>query len=474
MSQANTLKALHDEHLQQQQQQQKQALESLQLLQQLNDNEVSVSVFGESLASQSINQFIAHHQNNNLSLADTVEVFKQLVDAQVQMVKVDIGQLSKADESVADAVARIKEESSNKPAVENPITDVVLYGFGRIGRILTRLMVAESANEQGLQLKAVVVRPAKAPDLFKRVALLLNDSVHGKLDGSATIDEENNAIIVNGRMIQVIYANSPSEVDYTAYGIDNALIIDNTGIWSDEEGLGQHLQAKGASKVLLTAPAKGDVKNIVYNVNNDTIGDDKIVSAASCTTNAITPTLKVLNDKYGVRSGHVETIHAFTNDQNLIDNFHKKDRRGRAAPLNMVITSTGAAKAVGKALPELNGKLTGNAIRVPTPNVSMAILNLSLENAPTNSDELNAFLLEVANSNKWQLQIGYSNSTEAVSSDFVGAKKVGIIDAQATILTDNNATVYVWYDNEMGYSTQVLRVAEQMAGRSYSHIPSLG
>lgn len=221
---------------------------------------------------------------------------------------------------------------------------------------------------------------------------------------------------------------------------------------------------------MLTAPSKGDIKNIVYGVNNDTIGDDTIVSAASCTTNAITPSLKVLNDEFGIVNGHVETIHAFTNDQNLIDNYHKADRRGRSAVLNMVITSTGAAKAVGKALPELNGKLTGNAIRVPTPNVSMAILNLNLEKAPESADALNAFLKQVSQSDAWQSQIAYTDSTEAVSSDFVGTKQVGIVDAQATIVTDNHATVYVWYDNEVGYSTQVLRVAAQMAGVHYTNI----
>ena len=156
----------------------------------------------------------------------------------------------------------------------------------------------------------------------------------------------------------------------------------------------------------------------------------------------------------------------------MIDNYHKSDRRGRSAVLNMVITSTGAAKAVGKALPELNGKLTGNAIRVPTPNVSLAILNLNLKTAPADAAELNKFLQEVANSSQWQSQIAYTDSTEAVSTDFVGTKQVGIIDAQATIVTDNHATVYIWYDNEVGYSTQVLRVAAQMAGIHYRQIPA--
>ncbi|CAN0606423.1 unnamed protein product, partial [Ectocarpus sp. 12 AP-2014] len=169
-----------------------------------------------------------------------------------------------------------------------------------------------------------------------------------------------------------IYADSPDTIDYTEYGINNAIVVDNTGVWRDEEGLSQHLKSKGVAKVVLTAPGKGSLKNIVAGINGEDIdAGDTIISAASCTTNAIVPPLKAIDDEYGIVSGHVETVHAFTNDQNLIDNYHKADRRGRSAPLNMVITETGAAKAVAKVLPKLNGKLTGNAIRVPTPNVSM-------------------------------------------------------------------------------------------------------
>ena len=202
---------------------------------------------------------------------------------------------------------------------------------------------------------------------------------------------------------------------------------------------------------------------MVYGVNHDTIGTDTIVSAASCTTNAITPTLKVLHDNYGIINGHMETIHAFTNDQNLVDNHHKSDRRGRAAPLNMVMTSTGAASAVAKAIPELKGKLSGSSIRVPTPNVSLAILNLNFEKSVGSSEQLNAFIKDKSQSSQWQEQIDYSDSSEAVSTDFVGCEKVAIFDAKATIAQDNRATLYVWYDNEMGYSTQVIRVAEVMA-----------
>jgi glyceraldehyde 3-phosphate dehydrogenase len=264
--------------------------------------------------------------------------------------------------------------------------------------------------------------------------------------------------------IQVIYSDNPATIDYTAYGIKDALVVDNTGRWRDTEGLSQHLLSKGVARVLLTAPGKGELKNIVHGINHGTILDsDQIVTAASCTTNAITPVLKAINDKFGVVHGHVETVHSFTNDQNLIDNFHKGDRRGRSAALNMVITETGAAKAVAKALPELLGKLTGSSIRVPTPDVSLAILNLSLERGTT-KDEVNDYLRQMSLHSELRKQIDYIDSPEVVSTDFVGSRRAGIVDGLATISNDKNLVLYVWYDNEFGYSCQVVRVMEEMAG----------
>jgi glyceraldehyde 3-phosphate dehydrogenase len=296
--------------------------------------------------------------------------------------------------------------------------------------------------------------------------------VHGPFEGTITVDEENNTILANGTLIQVIYSNDPATIDYNAYGIDNAIVVDNTGRWRDREGLSQHLQSKGVSRVLLTAPGKGDLKNIVHGVNDkDITAEDAIVSAASCTTNAITPVLKALNDKFGVEHGHVETVHSFTNDQNLIDNFHKGDRRGRSAVLNMVITETGAAKAVSKALPEFAGKLTGNAIRVPTPDVSMAILNLNLSTEAT-KDEINEYLREASLTSDLHKQIDYIASPEVVSTDFVGSRRAGIVDGLATIANGKNAVVYVWYDNEFGYSCQVIRVVQHVSGVEYPTYPS--
>ena len=448
---------LYQDHLATRKNQEAQAVQLLVELNTLANKGVNVLFFGNRIALNLVD-IIAHHDKNALNIADTLAFATALNDQNLSHTTVDLGQALKAG----------KQADSFTSGDAVPATDVVLYGFGRIGRILARLLMSRPASDKGLQLKAIVVRPAGEADallkdLEKRASLLERDSVHGWFDGSVVVDKANSGIIANGRFIKVIYAADPSEIDYTSYGIDNALIIDNTGKWKDEAGLGKHLQSKGAKKVLLTAPASGDIKNIVYNVNDDTIGSDTIVSAASCTTNAITPTLKLLNDKYGIENGHMETIHAFTNDQNLVDNHHKAERRGRAATLNMVMTSTGAAKAVSKAIPELKGKLSGSSVRVPTPNVSLAILNLNFKNPVNSSDELNAFIKEASQSEQWQAQIAYSDSDEAVSTDFVGCEKVAIWDAKSTLAQDNRAVMYLWYDNEMGYSTQVLRVAETMA-----------
>ena len=297
------------------------------------------------------------------------------------------------------------------------------------------------------------------------------DSVHGPFKGTVRVIEDEDKLIINGNEIKIIYANSPSDIDYTKYGIDKALLIDNTGVWRDKAGLGTHLNCKGISKVLLTAPAKDGIKNIVHGINNNIMENDELLGAASCTTNALVPTLKVLNDEFDIQSGHIESVHSYTNDQNLIDNFHKKVRRGRSAALNMVITETGAGKAVGQVLPELKGKLTANAVRVPTPNVSLAIINLRFAKDIT-LEELNDFLRQKAFHSDLKEQIGFTNSPEVVSTDFVGDRHAGIIDSAATIVNGNKCVLYVWYDNEFGYTAQLLGLAKEMVGLTYQRYPN--
>lgn len=444
------------------------------------ENDVVMSVHGRTLVGQSAVDIIRAHTYARkidaaaLPLDESFAIVEALASVQPGPVSLDLALLAKEFRTSAntDLESFLKEELSSVIGTDDRTgTDVVLYGFGRIGRLLARIMIDHSGSGNGLNLRAIVVRKGAENDLEKRANLLRRDSVHGPFNGQISIDEDENVILANGVCIQVIYSNDPATVDYNSYDIDNALVIDNTGIWRDEESLSQHLNARGVARVLLTAPGQGNLKNIVYGVNNEDITEaDKIVSAASCTTNAITPILKVMNDNFGLVHGHVETVHAYTNDQNLIDNFHKGDRRGRSAALNMVITETGAASAVAKALPELEGKLTGNAIRVPTPNVSLAILNLKLEKE-TSKEELNGLLREISLTSPLRTQIDYLESSEVVSSDFVGSNRAGIVDGLATIVTGDSCVLYVWYDNEYGYSYQVIRIAEQITGTHPQQLP---
>lgn len=449
------------------------------------DHAVEISVFGRPLLGASAIDIIKAHRTVRLHTGKKLRLRESwpLLDAMSKMslapAEIDLGKLAYeyhygsrgAGKDVETYLREELEVIIDKTDNHKP-QDVVLYGFGRIGRLLARLLIERQGKNNKLRLRAIVVRGGKDGDLEKRASLLRRDSVHGPFNGSITVDHDRNAIKANGSFIQVIYADSPDSVDYTQYGINDAIIIDNTGIWRDKAGLGLHLQAKGTKKAILTAPGKGDVKNIVYGVNhNDIDPTDTILSAASCTTNAITPVLKVLDEKYGIENGHVETVHSFTNDQNLIDNFHKAERRGRSASLNMVITETGAAKAVAKAYPQLEGKLTGNAIRVPTPNVSLAILNLNLKTS-TDRDAINEFLQHTSLFSNLQHQIDFTASTEIVSTDLVGTRAASVVDSQATIVAGNRATLYLWYDNEFGYSCQVMRVVQEMAGLTYPMLPA--
>ncbi|WP_051191916.1 glyceraldehyde-3-phosphate dehydrogenase [Microbacterium luticocti] len=437
---------------------------------------VVTSIHGRRLIGLSSIDLIKAHKfarqagADELSLDASTAVLQALTELRPGPASLDIARLHEAYVSAGDGQSLLEFLRGELDTIlhngedAGEGKDVVLYGFGRIGRLLARLLISHAGSESGLRLRAIVVRKGSDDDLHKRASLLRRDSVHGPFAGTLTVDDENDTILANGTLIQVIYSNDPAGVDYTAYGIHDAIVVDNTGRWRDREGLEQHLRAKGVARVLLTAPGKGDIKNIVHGINHtDITADDRILSAASCTTNAITPVLAAIDEAYGIVRGHVETVHSYTNDQNLIDNFHKGSRRGRSAALNMVITETGAAKAVAKALPQLAGKLTGSAIRVPTPDVSLAILNLTLER-PAVKDELNTYLRAVSLHSKLRQQVDYIESPEVVSTDFVGSHRAGIVDGLATIAEGENVVLYVWYDNEFGYSCQVVRVIEQMAG----------
>jgi glyceraldehyde 3-phosphate dehydrogenase len=432
---------------------------------QLIDRSASVILFKHSFANTYIGKM--------LTIQDTLELAKAICELDLPHSKIDIGRLNhewteeklKYKGNVGDFLKeKLKHIIGQPPKYKNP-ADVVLFGFGRIGRLILRELIIQGNGSQ-LRPKAIVTRSVSPDDIAKRASLIRHDSIHGPFRGNVIEDFENNCILINGHPIKMLEGNNPEDIDYKAHGINDAILIDNTGVFRDREALSRHLKAKGIKKVILTAPAKGDIKNIVYGVNHlDFDPDsDNICSAASCTTNAIVPSLSVFEHELGIEKGHIETIHSYTNDQNLLDNYHKKPRRGRAAPLNMVITSTGAGTAAAKAIPSLAGKLTANAVRVPTANVSLAILSLSVKRQ-TSRDQVIEMLRHAALKGKYVEQIRFSASNESVSSDFIGDPVAGIFDSPSTQVSADgkNILVYLWYDNEFGYTMQVIRLAKHIA-----------
>lgn len=420
-----------------------------------------------------LHEYAANVVQKPIEVADTAALASALNAMDLPPAKIDIGKLSYEWKTEGSNYASQAEFISNKlgeivnGSASNSLEprDVVLYGFGRIGRLAARELIKQAGKGQQLRLRAIVTRDASDAQITKRASLLSNDSVHGPFEGTVEVDLEGKCLILNGQRVQMIEAKNPEDVDYTEFGIEKCLLIDNTGVFTDRTALSRHKQAKGVHKVLLTAPGK-EIPNIVYAINQGTtdIDEETIFSAASCTTNAISPVLKVIEDNLGVERGHIETVHAYTNDQNLLDNMHKKPRRGRSAAINMVITSTGAGKAVTKVIPSFENKLTANAVRVPTPNGSLAILSLSL-NKSTTRDEVNGLLKKAALEGNLVNQIHYSMDEEMVSNDIIGNTCCSVFDSPATIVSNDgkNVVLYVWYDNEFGYTKQVIRLAKYIA-----------
>ena len=437
---------------------------------------VELVLFRDHLVDRSISELLKMHKNaqnatyKEVNIYDTADLAKELLNIDLAPSKIDIGKLaaewknegsnysSKAD-FVKNKLSHIVGEK--KDAIEPK--DVILYGFGRIA---ARELIKQAGKGQQLRLRAIVTRGDNAVALEKRASLLRSDSVHGAFNGTVEVNTEKRTMTINGQTVQMIDGQQPDEIDYTAYGINDALIIDNTGVFNNVGALSRHLKSKGVAKVILTAPGSG-IPNIVYGVNHKTDVDlksHKILSAASCTTNAIVPILKVINDNLGIEKGHIETVHAYTNDQNLLDNMHKKTRRGRSAAINMVITETGAGKAVTKVIPSLANKLTANAVRVPTPNGSLAIMNLTVDKE-TNIEEVNGILRKAALEGELVNQIYFGTDAETVSSDIIGNSCCSVYDSSATLISPDkkNVVLYVWYDNEFGYTKQVIRLAKYFA-----------
>ncbi len=469
--------------------QEKLALKLIKLVGDLRfDRGIELIMFRRSIYDARPSKVIQHHRvsinyvGTALNLKTTHMVVEQIAAIDnLAPSKIDVGTLSLEWEKEQDQFAGLSEFihvklknhiGADKQVIES--RDVVLYGFGRIGRLLARRIIEFTGSGDQLRLKAIVLRSKMADvkeEVVKRMALLSEDSVHGTFHGTVDVRDDGREVIINGNRVAIIFANSPTEIDYTSFGIIDAILIDNTGVWRDKAALSQHLQP-GISHVLLTAPGK-DIPNIVHGVNQESldIANQRILSAASCTTNAIVPIIHVIHSNLMIEKGHIETIHAYTSDQHLLDNFHKKPRRGRAAAINMVLTTTGAAKAVSKVIPELKGKLTGNAVRVPTPNVSLAIISVGVEKATT-VDEVNGLLREASLHGDLVEQIHYSTSTEYVSSHAVGMTTTSVLDAPSTIVSPDGKQViiYAWYDNEYGYACQVVRLAKHVTGvRRYTY-----
>jgi glyceraldehyde 3-phosphate dehydrogenase len=443
------------------------------------DKSIELALFRDQLIDRSASVILYRHSyaeniiDRPLHIKDSLKLAKAILHSDIGMSRIDIGRLNREwleerknylDE---DDFINVKLKHLKAPYLK-PFQprDVILYGFGRIGRLLARQLIIQGNGRQ-LRVRAIVTRGNDDLHIIKRASLFRHDSVHGPFRGVAIENLEDKTIYINGHKVLMLAAQNPEDIDYTEYGIKNAILIDNTGVFRDREGLSRHLKAKGVDKVLLTAPGKDDIPNIVYGINDKDINvkKERIFSAASCTTNAATPVLWLIEKTFGIEKGHLETVHSYTNDQNLLDNFHKKYRRGRGAPLNLVITETGAAQAVAKAIPSLQGKLTGNAIRVPTPNVSLVIMTLTLKKE-TSVEEVNELMRRASLEGDLVRQIKYSTSNDAVSSDFVGEPGTSIFDSPATKISRDKKTIviYVWYDNEFGYAIQVIRVAKMIGG----------
>lgn len=445
----------------------------------LYNNSVELVLFRNHLVDTSVSEVLSLHRyaaevvQKPINVVETSELARILEGMNLAPSKIDIGKLTSEwmeekgsfDSKAAFLNAKVGAFTANADGSAVEPRDVVLFGFGRIGRLAARELVKQFGKGQQLRLKAIVTRKVTDAEIIKRADLLRMDSVHGPFQGTVVADLENQAMVINGQIVKMIEAPAPDEVDYEAYGISDAVLIDNTGAFRDRTALSRHLKSNGISKVLLTAPG-GEVPNIVYGINHTNLDleSENVFSAASCTTNAISTVLNVIENAYGVEKGHIETVHAYTNDQNLLDNYHKKERRGRSAAVNMVITETGAGKAVTKVIPSLANKLTANAVRVPVPNGSLAIMSLTV-GKETSVEEINALVKDAALDGNLVNQIKYSIEPELVSSDIVGDNCCSVFDSPATIVHPDkkNVVLYVWYDNEYGYTKQVIRLAKYIA-----------
>ncbi len=330
---------------------------------------------------------------------------------------------------------------------------VGLSGFGRIGRDVLRAYA-----ENGVDEFEIVALNASG-SLEDLAHLFKYDTMYGKFNGTLEVAED--GFIINGKKIKVVAHRDPAQIPWKELGVE--LVIDSTGAFKDREGLSKHIEA-GAKKVIITAPAKDEDITIVLGVNEDKYdpANHHIISNASCTTNCLAPVAKVILEKFGVKKGLMTTIHAYTNDQQILDKRHKDLRRARTAAQNIVPTTTGAAKAVALVLPELKGKLNGFSVRVPVPTVSMVDVVFEVEK-PVTAEEVNKALKE-ASEGELKGILGYSDEP-LVSSDYIADPRSSIVDGLSTMVIDNMVKVISWYDNEWGYSERVVDLVKLVANK---------
>ncbi|MBY0283987.1 MAG: type I glyceraldehyde-3-phosphate dehydrogenase [Sphingomonas sp.] len=329
---------------------------------------------------------------------------------------------------------------------------VAINGFGRIGRLVARAMMEQ--GDTGLELVAI----NDLADAKSNAWLFSRDSVHGKYPG--TVTAEGNDIVIDGKRIRVTAERDPANLPHAELGVD--LVLECTGFFTDRESCQKHLDA-GAKKVLISAPGKGVDLTVVFGVNHDKLtAEHTIVSNASCTTNCLAPVAKVLNDAIGIERGLMTTVHAYTNDQKILDQVHSDPRRARAAAMSIIPTTTGAARAVGEVLPELKGKLDGSAIRVPVPDVSLVDLTFTPKRDVTR-DEVNAILKAASESGPLAGILDYSDEP-LVSIDLMHNQASSTIDSLETAVIDGKLVrVVSWYDNEWGFSNRMVDTAKAMA-----------
>lgn len=330
---------------------------------------------------------------------------------------------------------------------------VAINGFGRIGRLFFRAAMKDKEFCEKFEIVAI----NDLTDSKTLAHLLRHDSVHGKMGNQ--IESDGDSISVDGKRVKVFAEKEPANLPWKELGVE--LVLESTGVFRTKEGAGKHLEA-GAKKVVISAPPKGEgtIKQIVIGVNEDKLEkSDQIISMASCTTNCLAPMVKILNDAFGVESGYMTTVHAYTNDQNILDLPHKDLRRARAAAVSIIPTTTGAAKAVGEVIPELKGKLDGMAMRVPVPDGSVTDLVVNLKKE-TNAEEVNKVFKEASKKLKGILE--YSEEP-LVSVDVIGNPHSGIFDAQLTKVTGKQAKIIGWYDNEWGYSCRMVDLMKMIA-----------